>query len=84
VVGTGVSMKYKNADVLDRPCIVVEVTKKIPNLKEGAIPTEIDGWPTDVIEIGVQKPLSLPPVFHGPVCPLQPGYSIAILDDQIC
>jgi hypothetical protein len=55
VVGTGVSMKYKNGEVFDRPCISIHVTKKIPNLKEGAIPTEIDGWPTDVLETGVRE-----------------------------
>ena len=74
VVGTGVSMKFKNGEVLDRPCIVIYVTKKIPNLKKGAIPAEIDGCPTDVVETGV--PTLRSTSFPGPVCPLQPGYSI--------
>ena len=74
VVGTGISMKFKNGEVLDQPCIVVRVTKKIPNLKDGAVPAKIDGWPTDVIETGIPE---LTAAFPEPGCPLRPGNSIA-------
>jgi hypothetical protein len=75
VVGMGVSMKYKNGEVLDRPCIVVYVTKKVPNLKQGALPTELDGCLIDILETGLTRFAAS--TFVGPVCPLQPGYSIA-------
>jgi hypothetical protein len=68
VFGTGVSMKIKNGEVLDQPCIVISVTKKIPNMKEGSVPAYIDGWPTDVIETKVPKLIG--------ACSIQPGNSI--------
>jgi hypothetical protein len=73
VVGTGVSLKFKNGKLYEQPCIVIRVTKKIPNLKDGAVPLEIDGWPTDVIEIGPMEPCS---AFVEPACPLRPGNTI--------
>jgi hypothetical protein len=73
VVGTGVSLKFKDGKLLEQPCIVIRVTKKIPNLKDGAAPVEIDGWPTDVLEIGPVEPCS---AFVEPACPLRPGNTI--------
>ena len=73
VVGTGVSMKFKNGEVLDQPCIAINVTKKIPNMREGAVPANIDGWPTDVIETGIERVQNS---LIGPECPLRPGISI--------
>ena len=58
VIGTGVSLKFKDDKLLEQPCIVIRVSEKIPNLKNGAVPSEIDGWPTDVIEIGTVEPCS--------------------------
>ena len=74
VIGAGIGLKYKSKEVLDQPCIVIYVTKKILDLKEGAIPKEIDGCITDVIETTVPRALSA--ANPGPVCPLTPGYSI--------
>lgn len=74
VVGTGVSLKFKKGQLLQQPCIVVRVSKKIPNLKEGALPSEISGCPLDVIETGVMRPQAHWPE---PVCRLLPGNSIS-------
>ena len=73
VIGTGVSMKFKSGEVLDQPCIVIHVTKKIPNMREGVVPAFIDGWPTDVIEMDIPRAQG---TFIEPECPLQPGNSI--------
>ena len=48
-------MKFKNGEVLDQPCIVIHVTKKILNMREGVVPAYIDGWPTDIIETDVPQ-----------------------------
>jgi hypothetical protein len=76
VVEVGVSLKVKDGEVLNKPCIVVNVTKKVEGMTEGLIPSEIEGFPTDVAELGIDKLLSGPPL-TGPICPLRPGYSIA-------
>jgi hypothetical protein len=80
VVEVGLSLKIKGGEVLDRPCISVGVSKKIKGIKEGLIPSELEGCPTDVVEVGIVKPLgedALIPPLTGPICPLRPGYSIA-------
>ena len=74
VIGSGVSLKFKHGHLLMQPCIVIRVSKKIPNIKEGALPSEIDGCPVDVIETGGMQPRS---AFLEPACRLRPGNSIS-------
>jgi len=74
-VGVGVSLKMTGSEVLNKPCIVVFVRKKIrPKERLGAqaIPEFIERVPTDVVEAGV------PGLRHytSRVRPVQPGYSI--------
>jgi hypothetical protein len=75
VIGSGVSLKFKRGQLLQQPCIIVRVSKKIPNLEDGALPSQIDGCPVDVIETGGIKPAS---AFVEPACRLRPGNTIGI------
>lgn len=55
VVGVGVGYKICQDIPTDRESVVVLVEKKVPSAqlkKKDAIPKEIDGIPTDVIEVG--------------------------------
>ncbi len=61
VVGIGIGRKVVKGRETKETCIVVFVTKKIPEVhmrKEDVIPLELEGVKTDVIETGVIKSLA--------------------------
>jgi hypothetical protein len=61
VVGVGVGFIQKNGQFTDDIGIIVNVSQKIPlaDLPAGAvIPTQLDGAPVDVQEVGVIRPLT--------------------------
>lgn len=60
VVGVAVGYKRKGGAVTDQPSVVVLVQKKVPlaQLAPGeAVPPEVEGVPTDVVEVGTLKAL---------------------------
>jgi len=79
VVGTAIGEKFVNGEPTGNPAVLVFVQKKFS--KRGVfskfsademIPDELDGVPTDVIEVGhIVKQAG----FKSKVRPLQPGYS---------
>ncbi len=78
VNGVGVGLKWVNGVPTNQPAILVFVEEKMT--EDGVIskfdasqvvPTEIDGIPTDVIEVGKIEKQS----FKGKVRPIKPGYS---------
>ena len=73
VVGVGVSRKMKSGIVMESPCIVVFVKRKMEGDRFKSIPRQIEGVPTDVVESGDPVLRS----YSGRVRPLQPGYSIS-------
>jgi hypothetical protein len=55
VVGVGVGLRYRGGEFTGEPAVVVSVTHKLPPSAlhpEDVIPTELDGVPVDVQEIG--------------------------------
>jgi hypothetical protein len=75
VVGVGVSLKVKHNEVTNTPCIVVFVGRKLkPELLPKAIPKEVEGVPTDVVEAG--EPVLRHFIRPSPPRPIPPGYSI--------
>lgn len=61
VVGVGVSRKRRRGQTLPLWCVMVYVSKKIPASflpPEEVIPPEVEGVPTDVVEMGVPIPYS--------------------------
>jgi hypothetical protein len=82
VSGTGIGKKYINGIPTEEDAILVFVQKKInPNtirrqgVDEDIVPDEIDGIPTDVIEVGE---ITLQAAgFRNKVRPIKPGYSIS-------
>lgn len=78
VNGVGVGYKWVNGKPTDKKAIIVFVEKKLSKngliskySSEELIPPEIDGVPTDIIEIGKITKQS----FKTRVRPLKPGYS---------
>lgn len=74
VAGLGASLKEKGGKPSTQISLTVFVEKKQAKslLKDSAIPAEIDGVETDVVEVGRIEPLA----FDGRVRPAMPGYSI--------
>ena len=63
VAGVGIGYKTLNGRKGDQRCIVVLVEKKLPLSKlrkNDVVDTELDGIPTDVVEIGKVKALNQP------------------------
>lgn len=84
ISGVGVGKKMINGIPTDQDSIIVFVTKKIDKnditkqgLSKNFVPGEIDGIPTDVIEVGDIKPQL---GFKDKVRPIKPGYSISHID----
>lgn len=64
VVGVAVGHKRRGGEVSDQPSVVVLVRKKVPlaQLAPGeVVPTELQGVPTDVVEVGDLKALEALP-----------------------
>jgi hypothetical protein len=75
VVGVAVGLKMTAAKPTKKWSIVVLVEKKLPKSevpKASLVPAELDGDPTDVVEVGKIEPL----LFNGKVRPAMPGFSI--------
>lgn len=74
VAGLGASLKEKEGKPSSKIALTVFVEKKESKrkLKDSAVPEEIDGVETDVVEVGRLEPLA----FDGRVRPAMPGYSI--------
>lgn len=76
VNGVAASLKMKEGKPTKRWCLTVLVEDKQPASKvskDSLVPAEIDGVPTDVVEVGKLEPLH----FTARVRPALPGYSIA-------
>jgi hypothetical protein len=55
VVGVGVGLRHRGGKFTSEPAVVVSVTHKVPRATldpEDIIPSELDGVPVDVQEIG--------------------------------
>ena len=75
VVGVATSLKVKGGKPTGKPSVTVFVEEKKPQSKvskAALVPSEIEGMPTDVVGVGVIRPL----LFTAPVRPPLPGYSI--------
>lgn len=75
IVGWALGEKKTGGGFTGDPCVIVYVRKKLPrNRLEGAaeIPAEIQGYPTDIVEVGVIRAHS----FTGPEKPVRGGASI--------
>lgn len=74
VAGVGASLKEQKGKPNGKISLTVFVEKKVPmkKLDSSAIPAEVDGVTTDVVEVGKLEPLA----FAGRVRPAMPGYSI--------
>jgi hypothetical protein len=75
VVGVATTLKVTEGKPTTTWCLTVLVEKKLPLNrvpKESRVPGQIDGVPTDVLEVG--RPEAL--VFNARVRPALPGYSI--------
>jgi hypothetical protein len=75
VVGVATSLKVVGGTPTQQPSVTVLVERKLPldELPEEArVPEEVDGVPTDVLEVGRIVPLT----FNARVRPVTPGYSI--------
>jgi len=60
VVGVGIGFKEKDGQTTDQMALVVSVSKKLPTSEIGIadrIPTELEGVPLDVKEVGEIKAL---------------------------
>lgn len=76
VTGVGVGLKQVSGETTNRPALIIFVKKKVPSgglIRAQQVPAYIDGLPTDVIEIGEVRLLSLR---TGKERPAQPGMSI--------
>jgi hypothetical protein len=76
VIGVGVGHKQVSGELTGRPALIIFVKKKVPAgslARVQQVPAFIDGLPTDVIEIGEVRLLSLR---TGKERPAQPGMSI--------
>lgn len=76
VCGSGIGEKWVNGVPTGEPAILVFVQKKnrseFAKFSVGAVPPDIDGLPTDVIEVGNIVPQL---GFRSKIRPLQPGFS---------
>lgn len=75
VVGVATSLKLTAAGPTDQWSVTVYVDRKLPEEAlpaEALVPPEVDGVPTDVVEVGRPVPLT----FVERVRPAMPGYSI--------
>ena len=64
VVACGVGFKESGGQMLDEPCVVVSVTRKLPKAQlssDDLIPQSLGSVRTDVQEVGVLKALQLDP-----------------------
>jgi hypothetical protein len=55
VIGVGIGYRKQHGEFIQQPCLVVMVTEKIPSEElppEDRIPTELEGIPVDVQELG--------------------------------
>jgi hypothetical protein len=58
VVGVGVGLRMRRGETTGEVALVVMVNKKVPNADltpDQLIPTELDGVPVDVLEVGDLK-----------------------------
>lgn len=79
VVGVAPSMKMKGGKPTKTWSLTVLVEKKVAKTKVAkaeTVPAQIDGVPTDVVQVGVLEPH----VFNAKVRPALPGYSIGHFD----
>ncbi len=75
VVGVATSLKVTGGQPTNTWSLTVLVEKKLPLSEvpeESQVPGELDGVPTDVVEVGRPEPL----VFNTKVRPALPGFSI--------
>ena len=75
VVGVGVGLKMTGAKPTKKWSLLALVEKKLPKSevpKASLVPSELDGTPTDVVEVGKIEPL----LFNAQVRPAMPGFSI--------
>ena len=79
VNGVGLGVKWVNGHPTEQPAILIFVQKKLSKRgiinkfsAEELIPSEIEGIPTDVIEVGIIKKQEL----KSRMRPLKPGYSV--------
>lgn len=82
VTGVAVSLRYRRGEVLaGHPCITFFVAQKLSpkDLGDSAVPLEIDGVPTDVVEAGVPQLHRARPRHHpgARLKPAEPGASIS-------
>jgi hypothetical protein len=64
VVGVGIGYRTRGGVVTDEPCIVASVTQKVPLSglsPEDVIPSQLDGVPVDVKEVGRLEALEVGP-----------------------
>jgi len=78
VNGVGIGIKWVNGQPTDQPAILVFVEKKLAKRgliskysEDELVPSEVDGIPTDVIEVGYIQKQNL----RARVRPVKPGYS---------
>lgn len=75
VVGVAVSLKVTKGKPTDKRSLTVFVAAKKPKTQlpnEAVVPAEVEGVPTDVVEVGHVRPL----VFTARLRPALPGYSL--------
>jgi hypothetical protein len=75
VIGVATSLKVTKGKPTSKPSVTVFVEEKKPKTqlsKEALVPAEVDGIPTDVVEVGQVRPLT----FTARIRPAFPGYSI--------
>ena len=79
VVGLGASLKVEKGKPTKTWALSVLVEEKVPSSKipGGGVPKEIDGVPTDVVEVGSPEPLAL---LNARLRPAMPGYSLGHTD----
>ncbi|RKO67931.1 hypothetical protein [Desulfofundulus salinus] len=76
VTGIGVGFKQVSGETTNRPALIIFVKKKVPSeglIRAQRVPAYIGGFPTDVIEIGEVRLLSLRTAKERPA---RPGMSI--------
>ncbi len=76
VTGVGVGLKQVSGETTNRPALIIFVKEKVPSgslVRSELVPAQIDGLPTDVIEIGEVRLLAQR---TGRERPARPGMSI--------
>lgn len=64
VVGFSEGIRVRKGKPTGERCLVVYVERKVPRDKldqDHVLPTQVDGVPVDVVEVGALEPLPLPP-----------------------